>query len=104
MTIVNDSCDTEVTRVTEEAIVNEGYSEDDNSNYSQDIFTVEWAVRSTPVSTPLISPQSPLSEHYASARKRCRRDNEDELATSALSVLRDIQVSIIGGSEDKFWQ
>ncbi|XP_046987016.1 uncharacterized protein LOC124569287 [Schistocerca americana] len=100
-TTVNDPCNTEVTTVTEETIVNDGYIEDDNSSYSQDIFTVELSDGSTPVSTP-----SPLSEQpYASARKRHRKETEDELATSTLSVLRDIRVSISGSNEDdKFGQ
>ncbi|XP_047101636.1 uncharacterized protein LOC124720353 [Schistocerca piceifrons] len=83
-TIFNDSCNTEMTTVTEETIVNEGYIEDDNSNYSQDIFTVESSEGSTPVSIP-----SP----YASARKRRSRDTEDEkmvqmaLSTMGLNIL-----------------
>ncbi|XP_049769434.1 uncharacterized protein LOC126108248 [Schistocerca cancellata] len=96
---------TEVTTVTEEATVNEECSEDDNGNHSQDIFTVGCTEGCTPLSTPRVSPQSSLREPYASARKRRRRDSEDELAASTLSVLRDIQVSISGSNEDdKFGQ
>ncbi|XP_049796978.1 uncharacterized protein LOC126213329 [Schistocerca nitens] len=103
--IVNDSCKTEVTTATEEVTINEECSEDDNSNHSQDIFTMGCTEGSTPVSTPRLSSQSSLREPYASARKRRRRDSEDELAASTLSVLRDIQVSVSGSNEDdKFGQ